>query len=278
MTYEQAVDWLRTKPEHAEVVRSSYLDEDIGAAAWRFATSEEMAEVSRLLKLVSVPRLVIADVGCGNGIAAYAMAEMGHDVIGIDPDASDKVGLGAFAVLGQQARGEMRPISGSAEEIPLADNSVDRVYTRQAMHHFRDLSAGVRECARVLKRGGLLLGTREHVVSDTAELKIFLRDHIMQSLHGHEHAFKLVEYTDAIKAAGLRLLCVMGRLESVVNYFPGTESKRIDELTRFTRERFGGLAGWMVEKVPLLQRRVGRWLSNYDRYPGRLYSFLAVKT
>lgn len=278
MNYEQAVDWLRAQPQHQELVRLCYLDDDTLAAANRFGESEEFGEVSRLLGLKDGSSLKLVDVGCGNGIAAYAMARLGHKVWAVDPDPSDKVGLGGCKRLsGQLSKGEIIPTPGTAESIPLPDGSVDIIYTRQSMHHFWNLDAGVKECARVLRKGGLFFGTREHVVSNDAEKVIFLRDHIMQPLHGGENAFRLEEYHGALAQAGLRLITSFGRIESVINFYPGDEAARVKEITDHSTNRRGAFAGWLVGKLPFLQRKIARRLALFDTGPGRLNSFLAIK-
>lgn len=278
MNYEQAVQSLRRLPEAGELVRQSYLDRDVNEAARRFGDSEEMDEVAKILGLVSSRRLLIADVGCGNGIAAHAMAAMGHDIICIDPDPSREVGLGAIVGFGNGMKGSVQTALASAEGIPIADESVDRVYTRQSMHHFRNIEEAMRECSRIMKRGAIFFGTREHVISDALEREVFLRHHVMQALHGQENAFTLAEYTSAIERAGLRLMSVIGRMESVINFYPGKESERVSELAEAAAARFGVIAKWVVTAIPTSRGRVARWLSKYDRYPGRLHSFLAVKT
>jgi ubiquinone/menaquinone biosynthesis C-methylase UbiE len=278
MNYEEAVEWLRAQPQHSELVRLSYLDEDVLGAARRFAESEEAREVAKRLGLRNSRKLTIADIGCGNGIAAFAMAQYGHKVIAVDPDPSEKVGLEACRKLAQMlTAGSIESFTGTAESIPLTNNSVDRIYTRQAMHHFRDLPGAVKECARVLKPGGLFFGTREHVISDEAEKVIFLRDHIMQPLHGGENAFRLEEYHDAFAKANLRLIASLGRIESVINYYPFTEAERVQELAEHARNKKGAVVEWLTRNVGMVQRKVAKHLAAFDRYPGRLNSFLAIK-
>ncbi len=278
MNYEQAVDWLRAQPQHRELVRLCYLDDDTLAAANRFSESEEFGEVSGLLGLKDGSPLKIVDIGCGNGIAAYAMARLGHKVWAVDPDPSDKVGLGGCKRLsGQLSKGEIIPTPGTAESIPLADGSVDVIYTRQSMHHFWNLDAGVKECARVLRKGGLFLGTREHVVSDDAEKVIFLRDHIMQPLHGGENAFRLDEYLGAFSKAGFTVQKAMGRFDSPINFYPGTHELWLRELVVHALVRRGLVAAAAVKQFDYFRRKVAGILSARDRHPGRLYSFLAAK-
>ena len=173
-TYEESVRWLRTQPEHAGLVVDAYLDEDNFAAARRFAASEEFEAVARLLSLKNGRKLRILDLGCGNGIASYAFALLGHYVTAVDPDPSADVGLAATARLSSRVPGEITTCLSEAESLPFDDASFDVVYERQALHHFQDLRAGIAECARVLRPSGVLLATREHVVSDEAQLAEFL--------------------------------------------------------------------------------------------------------
>ena len=131
-TYEESVRWMRSQPEHAGLVRQCYLDEDNLAAAKRFASSEEFASLDAFLGLSrSRQRLKILDVGCGNGIASYAFASLGHDVSAIDPDCSSDVGLEATARLALSlGAGSISTFSSIAETLPFADATFDIAYAR----------------------------------------------------------------------------------------------------------------------------------------------------
>ena len=48
-------------------------------------------------------------------------------------------------------------VRGTAERLPWADASFDRVFCVNALHHFFDARAFVTECRRVLRAGGGLL-------------------------------------------------------------------------------------------------------------------------
>ena len=204
-TYEESVKWMREQPENTELVKLCYLDKDNHAAAERFLSSEEFAEVVRLLKLDrSQKKLQILDLGCGNGISAYAFAKLGYDVTAVDPDPSEDVGLGATARLATMVNNGSIAISQAfAESLPFPDSTFDIVYTRQALHHFSNLDEGLAECSRVLKPTGFLLATREHVVSDQQQLDAFLESHILHKLHGGENAYSLKHYISVLEQSGL---------------------------------------------------------------------------
>jgi len=82
-----------------EFVRWCYLDEPLEAAC-RFAASAEFGEVCQLLSLgTNGKRKRILVVGCGKGIASFAFASLGYDIVVLEPDPSPIVGAGAMIKL-----------------------------------------------------------------------------------------------------------------------------------------------------------------------------------
>jgi ubiquinone/menaquinone biosynthesis C-methylase UbiE len=152
-TYEESVHWMRSQPEHAELVELCYLDKDNLAAAKRFAESEEFCEVANILKPKhAYQEMKVLDLGCGNGVASYAFASLGWDVTAVDPDLSSDVGLKAAERLAKVVRnGSISVINAFAESLPFPDSTFDIIYARQALHHFSNLQQGLVECSRVLK-------------------------------------------------------------------------------------------------------------------------------
>jgi SAM-dependent methyltransferase len=92
----------------------------------------------------------VADLGAGTGILTGALARLGADVVAVEPDQA------MLAELRRQLPG-VRAVEGSAEALPLPDQSVDAVLCGQAMHWF-DLDRALPEIARVLTPGGVLAG------------------------------------------------------------------------------------------------------------------------
>ncbi|WP_372727520.1 class I SAM-dependent methyltransferase [Nocardioides sp.] len=93
------------------------------------------------------PRTVL-ELGAGTGKLTDELVALGHDVHATDLDAE------MLAVL-QQRLPDVRTTLAPAEEIPLADRSVDVVVCAQAFHWF-DSARALPEIARVLKPGGSL--------------------------------------------------------------------------------------------------------------------------
>jgi SAM-dependent methyltransferase len=90
----------------------------------------------------------VLDLGAGTGKLTARLVERGLDVIAVDPIAE------MLEVLSTSLP-DTPALLGTAEEIPLADNSVDAVLVGQAWH-WVDPERAVPEVARVLRPGGRL--------------------------------------------------------------------------------------------------------------------------
>jgi SAM-dependent methyltransferase len=272
ITVEEAILRLRRDPTCADLVRDAYVGPDVEDSARRFLASGEFAEVRRILgeRLAGAS---VLDLGAGVGMASSAFVSSGAArVVAVDPDPSDEVGRGAMARLA--GHGEFEIVDGFGEAIPLDDASIDIVYCRQMLHHARDLPQVLRECARVVKPGGIVLACREHVVDNEKQLGQFLNNHPVHRLAGGENAFSLSSYLEAISAAGLVIDAVIEPWKSVINAFPSVRTQA--ELATVPENKLVGRIGplgHVVIRVPgvkaLIWRRVERPV------PGRMYSFLA---
>ena len=275
ISLEEAVKQLAADPRYASLIREAYLEKDLSAAAERFHRSNEFAEI---LSFVGgdVAGWRILDLGAGRGIASFAFAQGGpKHVCALDPDPSEELGWGASVKL--SAGLPVAAIGGVGESLPFRDGSIDLVYTRQVLHHTTDLEKTLRECSRVLRGGGLLVATREHVVDDEEQLRIFRENHPIHRLAGGENAFPLPRYKAAIERAGLELLHVLGPWDAVINAYPAVHSR--EELDGFPaallRSKLGRIGG-LLSHLPAIDQLVWRRLNR--PLPGRLYSFVAAKS
>jgi len=97
---------------------------------------------------------VWVDLGCGEGPLAFALAALsGAVLVLVDPDREAlaravrkawELGLGTRTMA----------VCGRAENLPLADDSVDLVVSRGSIFFWKDRPAGLREVHRVLRPGG----------------------------------------------------------------------------------------------------------------------------
>ena len=106
--WEDAVQRLIDDPTQAELVKACYFDPPLVQAARRYHQSAEWQQVRTLLPPAPA---VIVDIGAGNGIVSYALAQDGYTCIAIEPDPSTLVGAGAADNGGFGHRGRRRAIT-----------------------------------------------------------------------------------------------------------------------------------------------------------------------
>jgi SAM-dependent methyltransferase len=273
MGHDDAIVRMRLDPRMADTVRDNYIGADVLEAATRFAGSAEFAEVAA--RVGGLAGKTVVDIGAGNGIASYAFATAGADLVyAIEPDDSPIVGRQAMrTIVGGLP---IKLLAGVGERIPLPDGCAHVVYVRATLHHVQDLDRFAAEAARVLRVGGTFVACREHVAENERELRKFLADHPLHRLAGGEHAYPVGTYSGAIRRAGLRIDTTLGPWDSVVNAFPTVRSD--DELRELVRTRLSRRLGplrRMAFAVRSLEPLLALWVKR--PVPGRLYSFIATK-
>ncbi|WP_193046073.1 class I SAM-dependent methyltransferase [Mycolicibacterium baixiangningiae] len=126
----------------------------------------------------------VLDLGAGTGKLTTRLVERGLDVIAVDP-------IPEMLEVLTGALPDTPALLGTAEEIPLADDSVDAVLVAQAWHWF-DPERAVKEVTRVLRPGGrlgLVWNTRD-------ERSGWVKD--LGSVIGHEND----PFTDQVSLPG----------------------------------------------------------------------------
>lgn len=248
MTWEESVLWLRNQKGQEDLVRACFFDDPLAKAAKRYWKSSEWHAIRKYLPQKAGKAL---DLGAGRGIASFALAKDGWEVCALEPDQSDFVGSGAIKNLAKETGLKIKVFEEWGEKLPFENNSFDLVFVRQALHHARNLNELCKEIGRILKKGGLLIAVREHVISKKEDLPIFLASHPLHKFYGGENAFLLSEYEKAIKDAGIKLTYVINPLESDINLFP--------------------------KKNKYIPQIIMKFLGNLVNHPGRIYSFIGKK-
>jgi len=264
ISWEGAVEWLRSQPDKADLVRACFYDDPLSAAAARYAAGDEWTAVREIVGCG--PGLAL-DLAAGRGIAAFALARDGWAVIAVEPDPSNIVGAGAIRSLVAETGVDVNIVEEWGERLPFETATFDLVHCRQGLHHARDLFAMCREAARVLKPGGMFIASREHVISRREDLPAFLASHALHHLYGGENAFLLEEYLGAIVGAGMKLRFVLNPFESAINFFPSNRRELKHNVARQYH--------WPWPS--LIPDAVLHWLGRRTDAPGRLYTFAAVK-
>ncbi len=94
----------------------------------------------------------VVDIGCGPGSAVREAVRRGAAATGVDP----------APVMLRLARmftpdGSVAWTTGTAEDVPLSDQSATVVWSLATVHHWQDVDSGLNEAARLLVPGGRLL-------------------------------------------------------------------------------------------------------------------------
>jgi SAM-dependent methyltransferase len=92
----------------------------------------------------------VLDLGCGTGFHLPYFAASASRVIGVEPHPD----LAALARRRTRSLPHVSVIEGTAQRIPLPDASVDVVHARWAYFFGPGCEPGLRELARVVRRGG----------------------------------------------------------------------------------------------------------------------------
>src|SRR5438034_2475094 len=116
---------------------------------------------SRALALL-LPRITVADLGCGEGYLTVEAARFASKVIAVDR--SEMVLARARALARRRRVSNVIWKKGELEKLPIRDAAVDVAMLSQALHHAHDPARAVAEAARVTVPGGrvLLLDLRAH--------------------------------------------------------------------------------------------------------------------
>jgi SAM-dependent methyltransferase/uncharacterized protein YbaR (Trm112 family) len=150
-----------------EILPSKELDQPTGGEIDQYVrwavrgTCGNLYDGDRITKY-PIPTLPLAgpgrflDVGANWGRWSIAAARAGFDVAAVDP------GLGGMRAARRVARQVGMPIEvvvGDVRHLPYPDSSVDVVFSYSVLQHFGpdDLDQALRECARVLRPGGVSL-------------------------------------------------------------------------------------------------------------------------
>lgn len=109
-----------------------------------------------------LPRLKVADLGCGEGYLTIEAARWAERVVAVDR--SDVVLNRAKALARRRRVSNVVWKKGELEKLPIKDESVDVALLSQALHHAADPARAVAEAARITVPGGrvLVLDLREH--------------------------------------------------------------------------------------------------------------------
>jgi ubiquinone/menaquinone biosynthesis C-methylase UbiE len=158
--------------------------------------SAEQPAVWSLLAELPLGRAV--DAACGTGRHTRRLAELGHDVLGVD---TTRAMLDRARATAPRARF----VIGDLRALPVAPASVDLVTCSLALDHAPDLLTPVAEMARVVRPGGRVIISDVHPVLSALGIAAFFRAEDGSTAFVRNHRHLLGEYLDAFAAAGLEV-------------------------------------------------------------------------
>ena len=129
---------------HDMTVRST----SFGAVAQQYETFRPAPPVDAVRWLFPETVDTVVDIGAGTGALSRLLTDVALHVIAVDPDPNMRQVLAA-SVPG------IVVLDGRGESLPVADNSADGLVASSSWH-WVDPVAGLREAARVLRRGGVM--------------------------------------------------------------------------------------------------------------------------
>ncbi len=121
--------------------------------------------LGRLDLLPPLRRDTVVDLGCGTGLLTMALMGAGAFRQCLSVDLSAAMLRALRANLQREGVSGVRTVRADVTRLPLADGAVDCVVGNSMLHHLPDVPAFLREVARVLRPGGVLLLSHEPTVS-----------------------------------------------------------------------------------------------------------------
>jgi len=148
--------------------------------------------------------LTALDIGCGGGLLTEPLSRLGADALGLDP--------GVEAIETAKAHAEAsgagaRYRRGALEELAGEGAAFDVVLAMEVVEHVASLEGFLAEAAKVLKPGGLFLGSTINRTLKSFALAIVGAEYVLRWLPPGTHDWRRFvapkEFAEALRKAGL---------------------------------------------------------------------------
>jgi len=156
---------------------------DAKTAEWYASHFGEYATNRVGLDQVAIsPDAVVVDVGCGTGAAlrhASARVTAGR-LVGIDP-IPRMIEIARERTADHPAAARIAYRVGSAEDLPVDDDSADLVLAFDSIDHWADRALGLAQVKRILRAGGRFVVVKDGNVAGSGEARKALTDELQQA-------------------------------------------------------------------------------------------------
>ncbi len=149
--------------------------------------------------------LSVADIGCGGGILAEALAELGAKVTGVDPAPNNIEVARRHA---EKSGLSIDYLNATAEALAARGESYDIVTALEVIEHVEGPKAFVATLAQLVKPGGLLFLATIDRTFKSFVLAIVGAEYVLgwvpRGTHRHEKFVRPSELSGWLRAAGMR--------------------------------------------------------------------------
>ncbi len=182
------------------------VQQQFGANAAAYATSTVHAKGASLTRMVELTHpdrgWRALDIATGAGHTAFAFAP--HVAHVTASDLTPEMLTVAANLAKEKGLTNLAFQEADAENLPFDDATFDLVTCRIAPHHFPDIEQFVRECARVLKPGGVL-AVVDNIVPTDQEAANYINAVEKFRDPSHERCLSAEAWADAYQQAGITL-------------------------------------------------------------------------
>jgi SAM-dependent methyltransferase len=145
----------------------------------------------------------VLDIATGGGHTALAFSRFTPSVVAVDVTLPMVQAAREFVTA--EGGAGVRFLGADVESLPFRDGAFGTVTCRTAAHHFPALLPALRQVARVLRAGGSLLA-EDILGHDDEEASGFIREVERRRDPSHVRAFRQLEWTAFLRAAGLTVM------------------------------------------------------------------------
>ncbi len=156
-----------------------------------FYETRSITYARRILEVLAVIKdsgKVVLDLGCGSGFFSRLVGLAGFKVIALDIDCE-----ALRRVNSRFNDSSILPLCADAQVLPLRKDSVDLVIALSIYEHLENLQIALKETARILRRGGILvvqLPNLDYFIEPHTKFPMFL----IPRRYKNVIAFKLISY------------------------------------------------------------------------------------